>query len=135
MELKTRHIPERSYSPAPTYLRHQSCGYATGYQEWTTIKVHIHGFADLSAVLNVPVDSPEFMALGNPWRLKLYPGVMTNAYAGLLPIRLHLCNQSSKQIAMEFGISIDGKDKQVAKKQSVTPTGAKNCLMPLSMEL
>jgi len=89
----------------------------------------------LSAVLNVPVDSPEFMALGNPWRLKLYPGVMTNAYAGLLPIRLHLCNQSSKEIAMEFGISIDGKDKQVAKKQSVTPTGAINCLMPLSMEL
>ena len=46
----------------------------TGYQEWTTTKVHVNGFADLSAERDVPVASPEFMALGNPWYLKLYPG-------------------------------------------------------------
>ena len=44
-----------------------------GYQEWTSTKVHVHGFADLSAMRGTPV-SPEFMALGNPWRLRLYPG-------------------------------------------------------------
>ena len=38
----------------------------TGYQEWATTKVHVNGFADLSTVLDVPVYSPEFIALGDP---------------------------------------------------------------------
>ena len=92
----------------------------TGYQEWTTTKVHIHGFADLSAERDVPVASPEFMALGNPWYLKLYPGGHDNSRAGWVAIALH--NRSSKEIAMEFGFSVnDGNGKQVVQKQSSTP--------------
>jgi hypothetical protein len=88
-----------------------------GYQEWTTTKVHVHGFVGLSTERDVPVYSPEFMALGNPWRLKLYPGGDANNRTGL--VGMYLVNQSNESIDMKVGFSIkDGKGKQVAKKQT-----------------
>ena len=84
----------------------------TGYQEWTTTKVHVHGFANLSTRRNVYFASPEFMALGNPWRLKLYPGGDSNSKAGWVAI--YLINRSSKEIDIDFGFSInDGNGKQI----------------------
>jgi hypothetical protein len=92
----------------------------TGYQEWTTTKVHVHGFADLSAVRNVPVDSSEFMALGNPWYLALYPGGRVHSETGWVAI--YLQNRSSKSIDMNFGFSInDGNGKQIVSIQTSTP--------------
>ena len=91
-----------------------------GYREWATTKVHVHGFADLSAERDVPVCTPEFMALGDPWRLKLYPGGDANSREGWVAI--YLRNQSSKEIAMQFGISVnDGKGKQIVSMQPSTP--------------
>jgi hypothetical protein len=91
-----------------------------GYHDWTTTKVHFHGFVGLSAIRDVGVYSPEFMALGNPWRLKLYPGGRIDSKRGWVAI--FLMNQSNESIDMQFGLSIkDGKGKQVAKKQPTTP--------------
>jgi len=91
-----------------------------GYQEWATTKVHVHGFADLSAERNVPVDSSEFMAVGNPWRLRLYPGGDANSREGWVAI--YLCNCSNKSIDMNFGFSInDGNGNQIANGQTVNP--------------
>ena len=90
-----------------------------GYQEWATTKVHVHGFADLSAERNVPVHSSEFMAVGNPWRLRLYPGGDANSREGWVAI--YLRNQSNESITLRYGFSIkDGDDKQIVNKQSST---------------
>jgi hypothetical protein len=91
-----------------------------GYQEWTTTKVHIHGFADLSTERGASVYSPEFMALGNPWRLLLYPGGHSESRSGWVAI--YLANGSYKSIDMNFGFSIkDGNGKQIANMQTSTP--------------
>jgi hypothetical protein len=91
-----------------------------GYQEWMTTKVHIHGFADLSAERGAFVNSPEFIALGNPWRLKLHPGGRNSSKTGWVSIKL--VNRSNKSIDMNFGFSIkDGKGKQVVNMQTSTP--------------
>jgi hypothetical protein len=46
-----------------------------GYQqEWRTHIVHVLGFKSLSALRGEAVRSPEFMLVGNPWRLRVYPG-------------------------------------------------------------
>ena len=102
-----------------------------GYREWVTTKVHVHGFAELSAVRNVHVNSSEFIAWGNPWRLKLYPGGDVSSDTGW--VAMYLVNQSSKEIAMKFGISVnDGNDKQmkiVSMQTSYTfgPVGSQSC--------
>ena len=92
------------------------------FNGWTTTKIYFHGFADLSAVRNVPVDSSEFMALGNPWCLKLFPGGRNRSEMGWVAISLFNC--SNKSIHMNVGFSIkDGNGKQIASMQtSVTPT-------------
>jgi len=91
-----------------------------GYREWATTKVHVHGFADLSAERDVPVDSSEFMAVGNPWRLCLYPGGVVSSNTG--GVAIYLCNCSNKSIDMNFGFSInDGNGNQIASGQTVNP--------------
>jgi hypothetical protein len=91
------------------------------FNEWTTTKVYYHGFLALSAVQNVCEDSSEFMALGNPWRVQLYPGGRNHSETGYVAI--YLDNQSNESIDMNFGFSIkDGKGKQVATKQPSNPS-------------
>ena len=90
------------------------------FNGWTTTKIYFHGFADLSAVRNVPVYTPEFMALGNPWCLKLYPGGRYDSKAGW--VGMYLCNPSNESIDMNFGFSIkDGNGKQIVSIQTSTP--------------
>jgi hypothetical protein len=93
-----------------------------GYHEWTTTKLHFHGFDGLSAERGVGVKSPEFMACGNTWCLKLYPGgERVGSRTGWVAI--YLVNRSNKIIEIGCGFSIkDGKGKQVASMQ--TPTYA-----------
>jgi hypothetical protein len=92
-----------------------------GYQEWTTTKVHIHGFADLTTERGASVDSPEYMACGNNWCLELYPGGRNSSKTGWVSIKLD--NRSNKNVTVQFGFSIkDGKGKQVAKKQTSNRT-------------
>jgi len=91
------------------------------FNGWTTTKIYFRGFADLSAVRNVPVYTPEFIAVGNPWCLCLYPGGVVSSNTG--GVAIYLVNQSNESIGMNVGFSIkDGNGNQIAKRQSSTPT-------------
>jgi hypothetical protein len=117
--MKGRIIKERMN--APTLASVHLGTPPKGYQEWATTKVHIHGFADLTAVRNVPVASSEFMALGSPWCLGLFPGGHGDGGEGWVAI--YLRNRSNKSIDMNVGFSIkDGNGKQIANIQSSTHT-------------
>jgi len=92
-----------------------------GYnEEWVTHTVHYHGFASLSTVQDDPVVSPEFMLLGNQWRLGMYPGGDVVAAEGMTSIYLY--NESDKAIDIDYGFSvIDGRGKRVAYERTATP--------------
>ena len=102
------------------------------FNEWSSTKVYYHGFAYLSTRRSVPKTLPEFMALGNPWRLKLYPGGDSNSKAGWVAI--YLINRSSKEIDIDFGFSInDGNGKQIvsphfsSSTHTFPPRGSQSC--------
>jgi hypothetical protein len=92
-----------------------------GYnQEWGKHTVHVHGFGSLSTVRRASVVSPEFMLLGNQWRLDIFPGGSSNAAEGM--VSLYLYNRSDKAIEIDYGFSVnDGNGKQVAYKRQATP--------------
>jgi hypothetical protein len=90
------------------------------HQEWAKHTVHVHSFANLSTARGEFVDSPEFMLLGNEWRLAIYPGGKDEAAEGMVTVSL--CNRSSKSIDIDFGFSVnDGNGRQVAYQQSPDP--------------
>ena len=90
------------------------------FKEWSSTKVYIRGFANLSTERGARVASPDFMALGNPWCLWLRPGGRMHSRAGWVAIYLH--NRSNKSIDMNFGFSInDGNGKQIVSIQTSTP--------------
>jgi hypothetical protein len=71
-------------------------------------------------VRGVGVFSPEFLLLGNPWRLELLPGGEEDAAEGM--ISLYLSNMSDKAIDIQFGFSVnDENGKQVYVERSATP--------------
>ena len=90
-------------------------------QEWVTHTVHWHGFASLSLVRGESVVSPEFLLLGNPWRLELLQsGNNANAVEGMVSIFLR--NMSNRAIDVDFGVGVnDGFGKQVAYERAATP--------------
>ena len=92
-----------------------------GYNHsWVTHTVHYHGFSDLSTERGARFDSPEFMLLGNQWRLKIYPGGEAATAEGMTP--LYLCNKSDKSIEIDFGVSVnDENGKQVEYERSEGP--------------
>jgi len=103
---------------APTAAAHIHVGTSPpGYnQGYVTRTVHFHGFASLSAERNDRVNSPEFMLLGNPWRLSIYPGGDEGAAEGMVTLRL--VSNSNKAIDAKYGFSVnDGNGKQVAYKR------------------
>jgi hypothetical protein len=56
------------------------------------------------------------MLLGNPWRLKIFPGGHAREYFSLL------CNMSDKAIDIDFGFSVsDENGKLVAYERTATP--------------
>jgi predicted amino acid-binding ACT domain protein len=92
-----------------------------GYnQEWGKHTVHVHGFASLPSEQDEFVNSPEFMLLGNPWFLAIYPGGITGAAEGMVSIYLE--NLSDKSIEIDFGFGVsDGNGKQMEYKRSAIP--------------
>jgi hypothetical protein len=91
------------------------------HEEWVTHNVHVHGFGSLSTVRGVGINSPEFMLLGNPWRVRVYPGGDTDAGEGMFT--LDLCNMSNNAIEIYFGFGVNagiGKQVKVAYQQTVT---------------
>ena len=103
-----------------------------GYREWTTTKIHFHGFLDLSTERGVGFASPEFMALGNTWLAMLYPGGHNKSRPGWIAVFLK--NQSNMSIKVKLGFRIiNRKGKQVANKHKSTystldPNGSPGCL-------
>jgi hypothetical protein len=90
------------------------------HQEWMTHTVHVHGFPSLSSEQEEFVDSPEFMLVGNQWRLKIYPGGDYDAAEGM--VSLYLANKSDKSIEVDYALSVnDGNGKQVAYERSDGP--------------
>jgi hypothetical protein len=86
------------------------------HEEWATHTVHVHDFASLSTVRGEFVDSPEFMLLGNQWRLGICPGGDEGAVEGMVTV--DLSNRSDKAIDIDFGFSINDRNgKQVAYEQ------------------
>jgi hypothetical protein len=84
---------------------------------WVTHTVHVHGFGSLPSEQDEFVDSPEFMLLGNPWRLRVYPGGSAGEKEGRVSIGLW--NHSDKAIEIHYGFSINDEDgKQVAYRIS-----------------
>ena len=89
-------------------------------EEWVTHTVHFHGFGSLSAERGARVYSPEFMLLGNQWRLKMYPSGRRDADEGMAFLGLN--NMSDKAIDIDYGFSVnDGNGKQVAYQQTDYP--------------
>jgi len=89
-------------------------------QEWVTHTVHWHDFPSLSLEQDESVDSPEFMLLGNQWRVELSPGGHASAVEGR--VSLYLSNMSDKAIDIQFGFSVnDENGKQVYVERSATP--------------
>jgi predicted amino acid-binding ACT domain protein len=90
------------------------------HQEWAKHTVHWHGFANLPSERGAFVVSPEFMLLGNPWCLVIFPGGRIGSAEGLTS--LYLYNMSNKSIDIDYGFSVsDGNGKQVAYGRSATP--------------
>jgi len=92
-----------------------------GYnEEWATHTIHWHGFASLSSEQDESVASPEFMLLGNPWCLRIFPGGDTAAAEGMTSLFLY--NKSNKAIEIDYGFSVnDENGKQVAYERSGGP--------------
>ena len=89
------------------------------FNGWTSTKIFFHGFAELSAERGARVISPEFMAVGKPWCLRLYPRGHNHSEMGWVAI--YLINQSNESLTLRYGFSIkDGDDKQIVNKQSST---------------
>jgi hypothetical protein len=102
---------------AVTASAHAHSGY---HREWAKHTVHVHGFANLSSERGEYVDSPEFMRLGNQWRLELYPGGDDEAAEGM--VSLYLNNESDKAIDIDFGFSVNDSDgKQTDYGRTRTP--------------
>jgi hypothetical protein len=78
------------------------------FNEWSLTKVYFHGFSDLSAMRNAHVDSPEFVAFGNPWCLQLFPGGLA----------INLRNPSRKGITLGLGYSVKETGRQIVNNQS-----------------
>jgi hypothetical protein len=109
-------------APIITASSHTHAGTAPpGYQnEWVTHTVHWHGFTSLSTVRGAKFYSPEFILLGNQWRLAIYPGGREDAEEGM--VSLGLDNRSNKAMEIDLGFSVnDANGKQVSYEQSGTP--------------
>ena len=82
----------------------------TNFSGWTTTEVRFHNYADLSTERGEYEASPEFLCLGNEWRLKIYPGGDENSEEENSAIDV---NRSNRSIKVEYGYSVkdaDGKE-------------------------
>ena len=100
-------------------------------QEWGKHTIHCRGFGSLPSERGAFVYSPEFMLLGNPWRLEIFPGGHATSAEGMVSV--YLWNRSDKAIEIDHGFSVnDENGKQVAHKRSAgpvnfAPAGVVNC--------
>ena len=87
------------------------------HEEWAKHTIHVHGFGSLPTARDECVPSPEFMLVGNEWRLDIYPGGRRDSGEGM--VSLELWNVSDKAVDIDFGFSVnDGNGKQVAYDRS-----------------
>ncbi|KAL7534339.1 hypothetical protein ACHAXR_005799, partial [Thalassiosira sp. AJA248-18] len=72
------------------------------------VKVHFHGFADLSTVKGVDVQSPRFTCFGHNWNLELFPGGDEDSNEGMIAV--YLCHRSNGTMHLDFGFSVQDSD-------------------------
>ena len=86
-----------------------------GYnQEWATHVVHFNQFGTLSTwVTGEIVESPEFMLVGNQWRVEMYPSEDEISYprnedeiSDEVMVSFYLQNMSNNTIDVEYGFSV-----------------------------
>eukprot|EP00984_Skeletonema_dohrnii_P004977 scaffold1761_cov78-Skeletonema_dohrnii-CCMP3373.AAC.10 len=76
------------------------CPSSTG-EEWASVKILIHDFADLPSAVGKYTRSPEFKCSGHRWCIKLYPGGTDEASVGYLSLVLQLCSGGNATAAFE----------------------------------
>ena len=69
------------------------------FEDWTSTKVYLHGFADLSTASGESVESPKFSCFGHQWVLRLYPAAGRIRLKGML---ISLGNRSNKSIKIQY---------------------------------
>mmetsp|Transcript_10964 Transcript_10964/g.20062 ORF Transcript_10964/g.20062 Transcript_10964/m.20062 type:complete len:395 (-) Transcript_10964:147-1331(-) len=80
------------------------------YEEWKTVEVHFHGFADLPSE---SVESPEFICVGHKWRLSLIPGGQDFSDPGMVNIYIKLSSDEDIDLMYVFTVK-DSDGKEVA---------------------
>jgi len=105
-----------------------------GYnQEWATHVVHFNQFGTLSTwVTGEIVQSPEFMLVGNQWRVEMYPSEDEISYprsedeiSDEAMVSFYLQNMSNNTIDVEYGFSVKdrgGKQLVITTHHTFDPT-------------
>jgi len=80
------------------------------FEEWTTINICFHGFADLSTTRGNGnyVVSPKFSCFGHQWVLCIYPGGRAESDEGYVAV--DLANMSSTSIRVRYGYSVRNEE-------------------------
>ncbi|KAK1739341.1 BTB/POZ and MATH domain-containing protein [Skeletonema marinoi] len=73
-------------------------------EEWASVKILIHRFADLPSAVGQSTLSPEFTCNGHRWCIKLYPSGHTEAGEGCLSLYLRLCSGGYATTAYEMSV-------------------------------
>jgi len=89
-----------------------------GFNDWTTVLVRFHGFADLPTTVGERVYSPQFSCLGHQWRLGIYPGGEEDSREGYVGV--NLSNFSNTSIEIRYGYSVRDSDDVVRRHVSDT---------------
>ena len=87
------------------------------YEDWTTIQVRFHRFADLSTTRGAEIESPAFSCFGHQWALVLCPGGSTIPESPEGCVAVNFCWKSptySSSIKIQYGYGVRDKDYKEA---------------------
>jgi len=93
------------------------------YEEWETIQVRFHGFADLSTTRGEEIESPAFSCFGHQWALVLCPGGSTIPESPEGCVAVNFCWKSptySGSIKIQYGYGVRNKNYKEATLKSDT---------------
>ena len=96
-----------------------------GYEEWTTIQVRFHGFADLPTTRGGEIESPAFSCFGHQWELVLCPGGSTypESPEGYVAVKFRRKSTYSSSIKIQYGFGVrDAECKEVVHRKAETDT-------------
>jgi len=98
-----------------------------GYEEWTTIQVQFHGFADLPTTRGGEIESPAFSCFGHQWVLVLCPGgsAFPESSEGYVAVHLRHKSMYSGSIKIQYGLGVRVNQvyKEVQQSDTFGPVG------------